>query len=199
MSWLVQSGKGWSLGIGDPTPIGWFTVFAYGLASVLTLVAWRRTLSTEGPGRVAWAWLCFGVLMALLGINKQLDLQSLFTVLARDLAKQQGWYDVRHLYQRAFILGIAALSMAGAAVFGWIMRRALLQVGLSAVGVGFISAFVVVRAASFHHVDLLLGAAGGLVNRLFELGGIGLVGLGAAVFLRSRRTGASGVPAAFVD
>ena len=31
--------------------------------------------------------------MLLLGINKQLDLQSLFTEVMRDMAHAQGWYN----------------------------------------------------------------------------------------------------------
>ena len=49
-------------------------------------------------------------LVCALGVNKQLDLQTLFTQLARDLAMAQGWYEERRRYQVAFIIAIGLLG-----------------------------------------------------------------------------------------
>ena len=188
MNLLIQDVSGWSPGIGDPTPYGWFTVAAYMFAAVLTILAWRRARQDSAEDRVAFTWLTFGVLMVALGINKQLDLQSLFTVIARDLAKRQGWYEARRIYQRDFIFGMAIFFAATMLTFAWLLRHRLRQLWLAGLGIGFTCTFVVVRAASFHHVDVLLGIGRGAVNRIFEIGGIALVAAGALHYLRTTQT-----------
>jgi len=83
----------WRPGIGDPTVMGWVTVGAYAVAAAVAGVAAHRARGAAaphpGPDRT---WLLVAGLMALLCVNKQLDLQSLFTDLGRVLAREQGWY-----------------------------------------------------------------------------------------------------------
>jgi len=58
-------------------------------------------------------WALLALLMAFLAINKELDLQSAFTVAGRCLAKAQGWYEERRDFQRHFIFAlIAGISKA---------------------------------------------------------------------------------------
>src|SRR5262249_60045186 len=80
-----------------------------------------------------------------------------------------------------FIL-IVALGCAGAlAGFVWAARPMLSRRGPALLGMLFILGFVVIRAASFHHVDAFLAARlGGMKwNWILELGGITAVGLAA--------------------
>lgn len=65
----------WRPGIGDPTFMGWFTVFSYFMCAAVALSV--CTLNRAQDRRFARFWLVIGVVMVLLGINKQLDLQSL--------------------------------------------------------------------------------------------------------------------------
>ena len=58
-------------------------------------------------------WLVACVTLTALGINKQLDLQSLFTQLLRDAARLQGWCDRRRSYQFAFVVVIAGAGVGG--------------------------------------------------------------------------------------
>ena len=78
----------WHPGIGDPTPIGWLTVIAYGTAALL---CFRCQFKSE-PGTPKQFWVLLGLVMTVLSINKQLDLQTWFTEVARDMALEQGWY-----------------------------------------------------------------------------------------------------------
>ena len=87
----------WHFGIGDPTPIGWFTVFAYLAATLACGRVWladRRAVRRGSPGSPIF-WMVLTVLLLLLGINKQLDLQTLLNDVGRRMAKAEGWYDVR--------------------------------------------------------------------------------------------------------
>jgi hypothetical protein len=168
---------GWSPGIGDPTPLGWLTVAGYALACVLSV----RAASRDRAGN-ARLWLGIAVFLASLAINKQLDLQSLLTALAREGALAHGWYQSRRPVQALFVLVVMALS-AGAAL--WLLtltRRRGTAIRVASLGVAFLLLFVIVRAASFHHMDAFLRETFVAVtmNHLLEIGGIALVGLAAA-------------------
>ena len=171
---------GWSPRIGDPGVLGWATVAGYLLAGVLCLQAYLRGAS---EGRV---WLALALLMLALAINKQLDLQSLLTAVARHSAQKQGWYGQRRAVQLGFVLTAAAI---GGAV-GWAVARRLRSRGgpirLAGLGSVVLLAFIVVRAASFHHADaaLMSGAGAVRLNHLLELGGIALIAVAAG---RARR------------
>jgi hypothetical protein len=181
----------WQPGIGDPTFMGWFTVFAYACGVVLALVANQSDPSGESlqQRRVRKRmWLAVAFVMLCLCFNKQLDLQTLFTDIARVIAKETGWYEDRRGVQKSFIL----LVLGGAAAFGgWLMWRfqgfwrshKLLLAGLL-----FLLSFVAVRAVSFHHVDVFLGRRlfGFKMNWALELTGIGLVILAAVREWRGR-------------
>ena len=84
----------WSPGIGDPSVGGWLTVALYFGAAALVWGLLRRWPHWSS-GQEAWFWKLLLIALVLLGINKQLDLQSAFTETARLLAVKQGWYAER--------------------------------------------------------------------------------------------------------
>lgn len=167
----------WSPGIGDPSIVGWFTVVAYFAAAYLCFRARRRV-----PAAPARFWKLIALVLVALGINKQLDVQSLLTELARISAHEQGWYEERRAVQRAFILGVAAVAACAAALLALSVYRQGRPARVAAAGMAFICGYVVIRAASFHHVDQLIGSSivGVRLNWLFELTGIGVVAVGAS-------------------
>lgn len=175
----------WSPGIGDPSVAGWVTVFAYAAAAYLCGRAYRRAAQARtqpGQGHERRAWVALTVGMVALGINKQLDLQTALTEAGRSLALQQGWYEGRRVVQAVFVLVVAIVAVALAAWLWLQARRGTPPLRRAFVGAVALGAFVVIRAASFHHVDLLLGRnfAGLRLNVLFELAGIAWVAFGAA-------------------
>lgn len=204
----------WAPGIGDPTPMGWVTVAAYFLAALACVLSaraeqrapridpdlpadpifWRpgRSTASSTPRRSTGPafWWLLALVMVGLGVNKQLDLQSLVTQVGRSLARSQGWYEGRAAVQRAFILAVAAGGLAGLAAFCWIFRRAVARRPLAIGGLFFLLAFVTVRAASFHHVDAFIGSriSGVKWNWILELGGIAMIAASAVAHLRSLRT-----------
>jgi hypothetical protein len=174
----------WTPEIGDPTFLGWFTVVAYFGAAYLTGCAARRVQSPGPRARLQLVWFGLTWTLILLGLNKQLDLQSLLTITGKNMAMEQGWYAERQDVQFWFIATIVASSVLGGAALAWWLRRELRAVRLAALGAVFIVAFALMRAASFQHVDLLLSkASGGLrMNWLLELSGIGCIALSARLF-----------------
>jgi hypothetical protein len=185
----VVDGK-WRPGIGDPTFVGWLTVVAYLVtAAVCYRAAYRGpTLLGRRRAESATFWLVLASLMLLLGINKQLDLQSFLTVAGRQILEKAGLYQERRNYQVAFIIAVASTCVALFGFFLWIGGRSLRDHWLALVGMGFVLGFVMIRASSFHHVDILLSSrVGGLRwNWIFELGGIGAVGVSAFRACRQR-------------
>lgn len=174
----------WQPGLGDPGPMGLATTASYLAAGALCLH--RARTSYRHPAlrrKPCWFWLTCGLLMLALGVNKQLDLQTLFTDIGRQWAIAGGWYEDRRAVQGLFIKGLAAAG-AGVLLFAlWFLRGARAHYYLALFGLAFTGCFVIVRAASIHHVDQFLGfdIAGVRMNWVFELGGILAVAAAALV------------------
>jgi hypothetical protein len=182
---------GWRPGIGDPTLLGWVTVAAYFAAMAACVRVWRLDRRASGAGATAspTLWLVLAVLLGLLGVNKQLDLQSLLTQVGRTLARRQDWYARRREVQAAFIAGVGVAALAALAVLSWLARKEPKRNVTALAGIVLLFAFVTIRAASFHHIDMFIQSriAGVKWNAILELGGIGVVALGAALAMRAER------------
>lgn len=178
---IHTSDGGWAPGIGDPTFMGWFTVFAYFAACWACVRAYRRSRTNGAGPTLSLAWWGLAIAMGVLGVNKQLDLQSLVTVIGRQLAMDQGWYENRHAVQVQFIQAITAVGGMMMLAGAWMFRRYMRELWLAGLGAVFIVVFVVIRASSFHDVDIFLSSelGGARLNWVFELGGIACVGFGA--------------------
>jgi hypothetical protein len=165
----------WTPGIGDPTPIGWITVALYFLASFNT---WRcaRIVKFEDKGE-SRAWQSISLSFLALGINKQLDLQTAFTELGRVIAHYQGWYEQRQSVQLLFIVLVAAICLVVTIVLLIWVRKAPPQTWVGLIGTMMVLGYVLIRAASFHHVDRFIGSTvlGLRWNWLIEITGILLV------------------------
>ena len=170
----------WSPGIGDPSVGGWLTVALYVAAAAVVGRLLRRWPGSKAPHEI-WFWRLLFAALVLLGINKQLDLQSAFTELARLMAFKQGWYAERRQVQLAFIAGSAIMGLTLLAATAHLIWGAPRATWWALGGSTALVLFVLVRAASFHHVDEWLGRslAGLRVNWLLEAGGLLLIGASA--------------------
>jgi hypothetical protein len=164
----------WSPGIGDPTAAGWLTVILYLVTSVSCWMLAREFGSTGIERR---AWRSISVLFFFLGINKQLDLQTALTEAGRYLSHYQGWYERRQLVQLAFIALIAMICFISAIKLLIWVANAPLSTWLALIGTTLVIGYVLIRAASFHHVDRFIGGTllGFRWNWILEMGGIALV------------------------
>jgi hypothetical protein len=189
----------WQLGIGDPTVMGWVTVAAYFGAAIL---CWRCATNASSARRRGLAsaqpilfWSALASVLVLLGINKQLDLQTWFTLFAKRLALEQGWYENRRFAQGVFILVMCLVGLAGLGIAFWLTRRAFPGSRLALLGMLFLGCFVLIRAASFHHVDQLIAfrLAGLKMNWILELGSILIVAVAATRSVRDSQTLPNGV------
>jgi len=188
----------WRPRIGDPSFMGWLTVAAYGLTAILCFVtALKQTAAKAGAvvaegaaaRRERRMWMGVAVIMAFLCLNKQLDLQSLLTNVGRIIANQGGWYEQRRTIQFWFVVAVGLISIAAFVFLVWKTRSVLRGRILLLIGLSMLLLFVVMRAASFHHVGVFLGwRVGGLkLNWILELGSIALVAVSAAQAARSHQ------------
>lgn len=167
----------WTPGIGDPSLMGWATVALYFAAAA---AAWLARPSSATPVQ-RWFWTGLSAALIILGVNKELDLQTLFTSVGRCLALAEGWYGERRQVQAAFV---AALAVAGAGGVGWALwrlRRAPPGLRIALVGAGLLVIFVLMRASSFHHMDIFINTrlAGLRMNWIVEIGALGVIIAGA--------------------
>lgn len=183
----------WQPRIGDPTLVGWVTVFAYFLTALICAVAALRVpaRSAQTPANAkkeSHFWAVATVLMLSLGFNKQLDFQTLFTELGRYYARSGHWYDQRHQVQILFIAGLSVTAVTTGVTMFWLLRKTAAAVRLASIGLCFLGTFVVARAASFHDVDQFLGESisGLRYNGILELGGISIVAAAGLRYQKNR-------------
>lgn len=164
----------WVAGIGDPSLMGWITVGAYVLAALL---AARNVAAARRAAAPTTFWWVLLALLLLLGVNKQLDLQTWLGETGRDIARAQGWYEARRGVQAVFVVllcgGAATLLVAARRYWGahWAEYRWVFG------GLLLVAVFVVIRAASFHHTDELIGFSLGTTTagRALEVAGVVLI------------------------
>jgi hypothetical protein len=168
----------WRPGIGDPTIGGWITVVLYFVAVIL---CWQASSASTIALRERRIWRFIALLFIALGVNKQLDLQSALTDLGRIAAFEQGWYDHRRIVQLDFIEAVGAICALTALAMLFVARAASAPCWLAILGTSIVLGFVLIRAASFHHVDVFINetALGLKWNWILEMGGISIVILAA--------------------
>jgi len=180
--------------INDPTLIGWITLVMYIIAAGLCAAAWLRardrrhwprrvgsTLDIARPAAESRFWAALTMLLILLGINKQLDVQTLLTEGAKRLAQAQGWYDRRAAVQVVFTV-LACAGLAGLLfMFARLTWGAWGRHLLSLLGVSLILAYVVVRLMNIEGMDERVGVDFSLVEDLWavEWAGLACIGISA--------------------
>ena len=177
--------RDWTPKIGDPEITGWLTVLSYVICLWLALMVLRR----RPKGAVRGLWLSIAALMAFLGLNKQLDLQTALTATGRCMAQAQGWYDQRYLVQLAFIAGLVLGVVLALIWAAKTLRGAMQRNGLALFGLAVLCGFVLVRAVGFHHFDWLISMDFATVraNFWFENTGLVLIAINAIWLLRRGR------------
>lgn len=188
---VIEDGR-WKPGIGDPTAMGWVTTIAYLVAAFFCLrssfTVPRNTVPLDiTKHRVFWVTLSGAML--LLAVNKQLDLQMWFWLTGRNIIIEMEWSHYRRPLQIASMITIAMIACAGLACFVWFTRGNDRGALIALTGVVFTVVFVIIRAMSQHHIDIVLGwsAVGVSVNWFLENGGILLVIVGAFQTARASR------------
>lgn len=157
--------RGWILSIQHADAADWITVVGYMTAAALALRA-STTAHVRNASRDLFFWRLTAVVLVFLGVNELMDFQTLLTQLGRSHAKENGWYGQHRRLQYVFVVACTLAATLAAAAAGWLTRRAPMAVRVALVGLILITLFILLRAASFHHLDELLGKK----TLLFEYG-----------------------------
>jgi len=167
----------WHAGIGDATVFGWITVAFYLLAVVRCI--FKANVSKKLGGNYLF-WFYLAIFLLILGINKQLDLQSWFTEVLKDTAQNHGWYEHRRPVQIAFIVALGFGMLMTLIAFRLFLANTWRNYKLACIGVFLLCTFILIRTASFNHVDVLINkeVLGLRLNVILEIGAIILIILG---------------------
>ena len=164
----------------DLSVLAWFITVAYFAAAFLAF----QTARGSGGGRDRLFWMGCAALLLLLGVNKQLDLQGYVTSAGRSLARQEGWFEYRRFVQAAFIVTLCVAAAATLAILAAWLRHSVAAAKVAALGIVLLFAFILWRAASFHHMDVWVtrNIAGMRSGWWLELAGIAVITLSAIAY-----------------
>ena len=151
---LPQSILTWKFSFDNPTILGWTVVAVYLVAAVCCGRAALK--SREHSTRsLTFIWWAFAVVLVMLGINKQLNLQTLMIVIGQNISNSGDWYGARRQAQLIFALFFAAFSIA-ALIWLWRQYGPFFRENqLIIAGAIILVLFVVLRAASINHTFAL--------------------------------------------
>ena len=169
----------------DRTTFAWIIVVFYFAGAGACF--WARSGAESRERRF---WLATAVLLVLLGLNKELDLQAVMTQHARAVVQYLGLFEQRRLMQGLFLLLLATAALIAVLVLAGWLRGASRPAKAAACGIVLLFAFVVMRAASFHHIDhwVTIDVAGLRSGWWLEIAGIAVIGLSALVYRNRRPT-----------
>ena len=180
----------WSAGIGDPSFLGVMTFVAYFIAAFISLkvcFSAHRLFSAELVTKQRSFWFVFAFILLFLGINKQLDLQTLLILVGRYYAQRDGWYEYRRVFQSYTMMGGVISMLLVAFLFIHKMTDIIKVNRWALIGLLLISLYIVIRASSFHHVALFeLSLFGIDLNWVLELSGIAAIMVSAISFLKNK-------------
>jgi hypothetical protein len=187
---FCEAGFGWHPQFDNPTFLGWSVVAFYGLAAIAcgraaVLARARRGLGAErGRGvEAAGMWWALASALCFLGVNKQLNLQTLLIVAGRHMAAAGGWYRQRRAAQLAFSV-VFGLGLCLLLVWlGGRHRDFFKQNPLAFRGALILGLFVALRAATINHTNefLRINFQDEKWAWVLEIGGSVLIGIGALI------------------
>lgn len=172
----------------DPTFIGWLTTGAYAATATLCACAARFAPSTDAR-MSRGCWLALAVVLALLGVNSQLDVQTALTDRLRDWALRDEWYTRRGTWQMLAVLCGMFASAAGLVV-GWVLvrgRSRLARLGFT--GVVLVTVSILLRFTDIERADDRLGLTLPPDWSIRLLTWVGLSLISAAAWLGARGSG----------
>jgi hypothetical protein len=179
----------WLNSLGDASALAWITTSAYLGTALLSYAAIKSARVSDKPEpeyRIFWGLTALA--FAFLGVNKQLDFQTLLTTASRCVALASGWYDDRRYLQHLFVIGLYLTGGVLAAVACLYFRRIVCLVGLAVTGIALVVLFVIISAASFQHEEQWSSIAlpDAASAHIIELIGIALVAINCAVVSRRK-------------
>ena len=172
----------WHFGVGDPNALGWSITVGYLVTAVFCYLRGRQHDRFQRAHHAQF-WFMIGLFLVSLGINKQLDLQTLVIGTARSLSIDYGFYQYRHGIAIAFVGGLLLWGAISQAWLYSVLHRLHKTERLALIGLGVLFVFIAARAASFQHLDLFAQSPL-LAHRIYAL--MEILGIGCIAYATYR-------------
>ena len=145
----ISSLTTWHPQLDNPNFLGWLVVACYLLAAACC--GWVAVKAGKPASDGSGVWCVMAAVLLFLGINKQLNLQTLMIVLGRRAAFAGGWYEHRRFVQAVFSIAFALIGLVLLVTFAAYGRRFIAGNRLAFAGVVVLLLFVLLRAATINH------------------------------------------------
>jgi len=99
--------------IGDQYISSRINTVLYGCSLVVAILKWKDLKHTQAPLREQYLWLFIIFILFALGVNKQLNLQTLLLNVGRHIAQYEGWMGKHRLFQAWFAYTLSGIVRAG--------------------------------------------------------------------------------------
>jgi hypothetical protein len=175
----------WYLSFWDNDILGWLTVFAYFSAMILSILCAIKVNQTREKSS-RWFWWLVSFILLLLGINKQIDTQTLILQTGQKVTWVLGFYEQRRFFQKGFMLGVGVVMLIIFIFTGKTLGADWKKCKLTLLGLGFLMGFVVLRGATFNNI-FFSGYIFPDYQWILELIGIVLVTVSAILNLKRYR------------
>ncbi len=145
----------WQPELGDPTLPGWTATILY----LATLAGCLFYLNRRRQGRFSWRlssnyhfWKLLSIILFVLGLNKQLDLQSLFLQFNRFAMEAAGLAKYADVFRLWLTWGIVSMLMVITVIFAYTVRDAMGTNKSALCGAVMILVYIVLRAVTFQNI-----------------------------------------------
>ncbi len=181
----------WKTNRGDYSFSGWMITFFYICSFVVLLFVAGKSSGVAIRDKVFWHSIC--AIILFLSINKQLDIQMLFTDIARTAAKEYQVYAIRKPFQIRIISFFASMGISFFIPLMILLRRCHKSIFLATGGVFCLFTFLCLRLVSHHKVEAVFSHSVGIFTYFdfLELLGIFLVSSSAVWYFRTLVTSRS--------
>ena len=161
----------WSPAIGDPSFMGWFTVYSYYFTAVVFfLKLFIQRVKQQRQERIFWLFMCIS--MIVLGVIKQFNLLQAVDEILRIIARSTGWIEERRIIQAVVMIIVGVVSLL--TIIHFMRKSAAGHHKITTIGFYYLLLFVMFRGISLHQYESLLRykILGARVNWIGELLGI---------------------------
>src|SRR5579875_3396927 len=145
---------------GHLTVLGWGMFALYALATLCSIRARMVSFRQQPPAQAASLWTWLGIILAALGLNKVIDLQTRLIELGRRLASRETLSAHGAQWHLLFFVCILMFFGFFAAVVYWRRQALKILVGqfpLVLAGCLMIAVYILVRAIAIVRVEQMLG------------------------------------------
>ena len=141
--------------IGDQYISSWLNTVIYGCSLVVAILKWKSLKHSQAPLKEQYFWLFIIFILSALGINKQLNLQTLFINIGRHIAQYEGWMEKRRLFQAWFAYALSGIVICAAAIIIVSARKLWRYNSLALVGLSILCLYTVMRTTSICNIGFV--------------------------------------------